>query len=385
MSESLLVGLTFNLKQNIRPALGAPDDALAEYDSLETIMAMEEVLTAAGHRVVRLEADESLLDSLRQHAPDICFNIAEGLRGEAREAQVPALLEMLGIPYTGSKVLGHAISLDKAATKRIWRDCGLPTPPFQVFGTGAERVDPQLRFPLFVKPLSEGTGMGINQGSTVGDEIELRSQARWVIQTYKQPALAEGYLPGREFTVGVIGNRPSPGAKHRNGRYNAHGYHVFPILEIDAEVGAGMGAYNAASKAFRPGEQGAPEYSCPADVPLRLERQLRSLAVRAFEGIGALDLGRVDFRLGADGRPYLIEINTLPGLNPLASDLCIMARAEGMSYFELINEILGLAWERHTLQSRRGALRLHSPRLRARAIDAGLAPIWAHATSRGGS
>jgi D-alanine-D-alanine ligase len=348
MSESLLVGLAFNLKRNVRPAPGAPVDALAEYDSPETIDAMEAALSAAGHGVIRLEADESLLDSVRRYAPDICFNIAEGLRGEAREAHVPALLEMLGIPYTGSKVLAHAISLDKATTKRIWRDCGLPTPPFQVFSTGDEVLDSRLPFPLFVKPLSEGTGMGINDRSTVHDEAELRSQVRWVVEAYRQPALAEAYLPGREFTVGLIGNRAAPLTARRNGRYNAEGYHLFPVLEIDAAIGVGEGAYNSASKALKPGEAGAPEYSCPADIPPRLERRMQDLALRAFEAVGALDLGRVDFRLGSDGRPYLIEINTLPGLNPVASDLCIMARAEGMSYFELINEILALAWERHT-------------------------------------
>ncbi len=376
MSESLLVGLTFNLRQNVRPAPGAPADALAEYDSPETIDAMETALAGAGHGVIRLEADESMLDSVRRYAPDICFNIAEGLRGEAREAQVPALLEMLGIPYTGSSVLAHAISLDKAATKRIWRDCGLPTPPFQVFSTGNERLDPRLPFPLFVKPLSEGTGMGINDRSTVQDEGELRSQVKWVIESYRQPALAEGYLPGREFTVGVIGNRPAGRWRRRSSRYNAQGYHLFPVLEIDARVGAGRGAYNAASKALKPGEAGAPEYSCPADIPPGLERRMGNLAVRAFDAIGALDLGRVDFRLGADGGPYLIEINTLPGLNPVASDLCIMARAEGMSYFELINDILALAWERHTGRGQRGGLRLGRRGGDGRELQAEMEALW---------
>lgn len=383
MNDSLLVGLTFNLRQNLLRAPGAPGDALAEYDSPETIQAMEDALMEGGHRVVRLEADESLLDSVRQFAPDICFNIAEGLRGEAREAQVPALLEMLGIPYTGSKVLPHAISLDKGATKRIWRDSGLPTPDFQVLGNGAEPLDPRLRFPLFVKPLSEGTGKGINEGSIVHDEDELRSQTGWVIQTYQQPALAEAYLPGREFTVGIIGNRPSPQGKHRNGRYKGRGYHVFPILEIDANVGAGRGAYNAASKSFNPGEGGAPAYFCPAEIPPSLERRMRNLAVRAFEAIGALDLGRVDFRLGFDGRPYIIEINTLPGLNPVASDLCIMARAEGMPYPELINEILDLAWERTVSQNPPSVLTPNKPRGGARVHESDLIPIWTH-TPRGG-
>ena len=341
------VALIYNLKYNVSVEPGAPPDALAEYDSVETVQAIEDALLAGRHQVIALEADETLPDTVRRAAPDICFNIAEGLRGDARESQVPALLEMLGIPYTGSKVLGHALSLDKAAAKRIWRDVGLPTAPFQIFHWGDELLDRQLTFPLFVKPLREGTGMGINGQSIVYDETQLREQVRWVIQTYRQPALVEGYLSGREFTVGLIGNTLSPREGRWNALYDERGFHLFPVLEIDASVGAGQGLYNAASKSFNPGEEGAPLYLCPADIPAALEAEMKQLAVTAFEAIGALDLSRVDFRLGSDGQPYLLEINTLPGLNPTVSDLCIMARAEGMHYTDLINEILYLAADRY--------------------------------------
>jgi len=354
------VALIYNLKYNVSIGPDAPPDALAEYDSIETVQALEDALLAGGHQVIPLEADKTLLDTVRQAAPDICFNIAEGLRGDARESQVPALLEMLGIPFTGSKVLAHAISLDKAATKRIWRDVGLPTTPFQALWRGDESLDGQLNFPLFVKPVHEGTGMGINGHSVVYDEAELRQQVRWVIDTYRQPALVESYLPGREFTVGLIGNTPSPGEMRWNGPlaslghrlYDEHGFHLFPALEIDASVGAGQGLYSAAAKSYNPGEEGAPLYLCPAEVPVTLEAEMKQLAVAAFEALGALDLGRVDFRLGSDGRPYLLEINTLPGLNPTLSDLCIMARAEGMHYTHLVNEILYLAADRYAQESR---------------------------------
>ncbi len=387
MATRLRVALVCNLKKNVVVRADAPPDALAEYDSMETVEALEEALLAGGHRVVLLEGDETLLDTVRQAAPDICFNIAEGLRGDAREAQVPALLEMLGIPYTGSKVMAQAISLDKAMTKRIWREVGLPTPPFQVFRRDDERLDSHLTFPLFVKPVHEGTGMGINGDSVAHNETELWRQVRWVIETYRQPALVEGYLPGREFTVGLIGNTRSPGQDRWHDAasaaslpsltlsmadvYDERGYHLFPVLEIDARVGAGQGLYNAASKAYSPGEGGAPLYLCPADIPGTLETALKGLAVQAFEAIGALDVGRVDFRLGYDGRPYLLEINTLPGLNPRVSDLCIMARAEGFHYTDLINEILNLAigrspWEaagdgRGSGLFQRAALRLGVP------------------------
>ena len=376
MKTGLRVGLIYNLKYNVEAGAGAPADALAEYDSVETIQALNGALRAGGHEVIPLEADETLVDTVRQVAPDICFNISEGLRGESRESQVPAMLEMLDIPYTGSKVLAHAISLDKAATKRIWRDFGLPTAPFQVLYRGDETLDRQLSYPLFVKPVHEGTGMGINDHSVVYDEAGLRKQARWVIQTYYQPALVEGYLPGREFTVGLIGNALAPGEKRWNGLYNERGFHIFPVLEIDANVGAGQGLYNAASKSYNPGEEGAPLYLCPANIPTILKVELRQMAMVAFETIGALDLGRVDFRLGEDGCPYLLEINTLPGLNPVVSDLCIMAQAEGIPYTDLINEILYLAVERY-VQKSRGHER------RARVLQSSMYHAWATAPMEG--
>jgi D-alanine-D-alanine ligase len=349
---SFRVALLYNLKHNATPEPDAPPDALAEYDSVETVQALEDALRAGGHQVIPLEGDKTLLDTIRQADPDIAFNICEGHRGDARESQVPALLELLGILYTGSKVLAHAISLDKAMAKRVWRDCGLPTAPFQVFYYGDEPLNRQLAFPLFVKPVREGTGMGINGRSVVHDEAELREQVCWVIQTYRQPALVEGYLPGREFTVGLIGNSLVPGQQQYNGLYDERGFHLFPVLEIDARVGAGQGLYNAAAKSYVPDEEGAPLYLCPADIPAVLETEMKQLAVAAFEAIGALDVSRVDFRLGADGQPYLLEINTLPGLNPTVSDLCIMARAGGMRYTDLINEILYLAADRYAKGSR---------------------------------
>jgi D-alanine-D-alanine ligase len=185
------IALIGNLKHKYQKDPHKPEDALAEFDSPETISALRTALESWGHRVIYLEADETLLDTIRRTSPAICFNIAEGLRGDSRESHVPALLEMFGIPYTGSKVLGHAISLDKAATKRIWRDCGLPTAPFQVFVHGKEPLHHELSFPLFVKPVREGTGMGINADSIVWDEQGLRKQARWVIENYHQPALVE--------------------------------------------------------------------------------------------------------------------------------------------------------------------------------------------------
>ena len=342
------VALLYNLKHNVPLEPGAPSDALAEYDSMETVQALEDALQAGGHQVIPLEGDETLVDTIRQADPDIAFNICEGHRGDARESQVPALLEMLGLPYTGSNILAHALSLDKAMAKRVWRDSGLPTAPFQVFHHGDEPLDGQLIFPLFVKPVREGSGMGINARSIVEEETALREQVGWLIRTYRQPALVEGYLPGREFTVGLLGNTPALGRRRSSGVYNpSTGFHIFPVLEVDVTpVAEAGGLYTSHVKMDLPL---APNYLCPAPIEPALAEELGRLAVAAFESIGALDVARVDFRLGADGRPYLMEINTLPGLNPTYSDLVIMARAEGMEYATLINEILHLALDRYGL------------------------------------
>ncbi len=339
------VALIYNSKHHVPLEPDAPPDALAEYDSEETIEGIASALESGGHTVLPMEADETLLDTIRRARVDICFNIAEGLHGDAREAQVPALLEMLGIPYTGSRVLAQAISLDKAITKRIWRDCGLPTAAFQVFSRDDEPLDPRLDFPLFVKPQCEGSGKGITPDSVVYDEAALRRQVRWVVQTYRQPALVETYLPGREFTVGLLGNTLAPGEPPPSPLYDERGFHVFPVMEIDlSPIAESRGIYDSHVKSELP--LGA-NYRCPASIPEELAWEMKRLAVAAFEAIGALDFSRVDIRLGADGRPYLLEINTLPGLNPTYSDLVLAARADGLLYVELILEILKLAAGRY--------------------------------------
>jgi D-alanine-D-alanine ligase len=191
--------------------------------------------------------------------------------------------------------------------------------------------------------------MGIDPGSVVWDERQLRERVALVLDRYQQPALAEAYLPGREFTVGYLGNRGGIADRRRPWLYDQHGYHLFPVLEVDCSQGITPGLYGVQSKSLEVGAAGAPRYLCPAPVNGALRRHLQELAVAAGEAIGALDVSRVDFRLDAQGQPYLLEINTLPGLNPGLSDLCIMAAAEGMSYETLITEILYLGAARFGL------------------------------------
>jgi D-alanine-D-alanine ligase len=327
----------------------SPPDAGAEYDRTETIHAIQQAIESGGHQAGFIPADPEIPFHLQEFKPDICFNIAEGIRGDAREAQVPALLEMMGVPYTASRVLANAVSLDKTLTKRIWRDANLPVVPFQEFGSREDAIRPGLRFPLFVKPAREGTGMGVDLGAVVQNESELRNRVAWVLETYRQPALVETFLPGREFTVGVMGRQDALATTCRLQLYGPDGFHRFPILEIESQHSITPGVYGYKAKSKDLTEPGAPGYLCPADLPEKDVDRLQRLALRAHRAIGAKDVSRVDFRLDAHDNPYLLEINTLPGLNPAVSDLCIMSRAEELPYNELILEILDLAAARFGL------------------------------------
>jgi D-alanine-D-alanine ligase len=342
------VAVLANIKEKGKPLpQGVPPDAGADYDYIETIDYIRAAIETDGHQTVFLQADASLPDTLRREAPDICFNIAEGLGGDAREAQTPALLELFKIPYTGSRVMANAISLDKTLTKRIWRDRRLPVAPFQEFIVGDESLRPELRFPLFVKPAREGTGMGVDLKAIVNSEAELRERAEYIIRVYKQPALVETYLSGREFTIGLIGRWDAKRySRHPEWYDDKYGYHIFPLLELDSTRSVTPQVYSQASKSKSVGEEGAPGYICPADVPPELARKISNLAARAHLAIKAIDVSRTDIRLNAEGEPVLMEINTLPGLTPEYSDLCLEAKSEGIAYEDLILDILYLGASR---------------------------------------
>jgi D-alanine-D-alanine ligase len=354
-SKPWLVAVLANIKDDLTvlPA-DVPADALADFDHIETIQTIRAAIESGGHKTVFIQADRNLPFNLRDVQPDICFNIAEGLGGDAREAQVPALLEMLRIPYTHSRVMANAISLDKTLTKRIWRDRRLPVAPFQEFIVGTEPLRAELEFPLFVKPAREGTGMGVDTKAVVQNESELQERVNYIIQKYRQPALVETFLSGREFTCGLIGRWDSKKySRHPEWYDTKYGYHVFPVLELDNTRSVTPGVYSNASKAQSVGTEGAPGYICPAEIDPELTRKLQALAIKAHMAIKAIDVSRTDIRLNAKGEPVLIEINTLPGLTPGYSDLCIEAAAEGIRYEDLILDILYLGASRWGMVSAR--------------------------------
>jgi D-alanine-D-alanine ligase len=343
------VAVIANVKGETPLPIDGPADAGAEFDRRETIQAIQDAIETEGHQSVFLSADGNLPFSLRDVQPDICFNISEGLGGDAREAQVPALLEMLRLPYTASRVLTNAIALDKTMTKRIWRDSGLPIAEFQEFTRCTEPLSHRLHYPLFVKPPREGTGMGVDEHSIVFNDKELRQRIAWVIDNYHQPALVEEFLPGREFTIGVLGRQDAHQYSLCPEIYDANGFHHFPTLEVDTHDSVTPGVYSHHAKVLGFEDLGVPGFICPAKVSRELSLRLHELAVKAHLAIGAQDVSRVDMRMNSAGQPVLMEINTLPGLSPGFSDLCIISDKSGISYRSLILEILYLGAARFGL------------------------------------
>ncbi len=345
------ITLLANLKKNAPTWPGMSPDQWDDLDSEKTIESIMHALRARGHHVTFLEGNATLYEKLPQVKPDICFNICEGHFGDSREAQVPALLEMLRIPYTGSRVLTMALTLDKPMTKRVLAYHNLPTPPFQVLERVHEPLDPDMRFPLFLKPSREGTGMGVTAESIVHNEAQLRSQLRHLLDKYDQPVLVEHFIEGREITVGVVGNLTSPVAWRLPDDETAprvsRGLHFFPPLEVDMSryPEEEMGIYTSRIKTELAEDF---HYLCPAPLTEAQVQELNFLTAATFRVTGCLDVARVDFRLDKhdNDKPYILEINPLPGLNPGYSDLCIEALAGGWTYEELVNRILDEAAER---------------------------------------
>jgi D-alanine-D-alanine ligase len=348
------VALLANLKKNAPTWPGMSPDQWDDLDSWETIQSISTALEKGGHQVTFLEGDHTLYNNLLAVSPDICFNICEGHFGDARESQVPAILEMLRIPYTGSRVMTLALALDKPMTKRVLAYHELPTPAFQAFEREDEPLDPKMTFPMFVKPSREGTGMGVSAESIVHNEVQLRTQLKRIFERYNQPALVEQYIEGREITVGVIGNLKPPVARRipddEDARRILWGLEFFPPLEINMEAypAEEAGLYTNKMKVELAHEF---HYLCPAPLTDTQLEDLYWLAATTFRVMGCYDVARIDFRLDANdnNKPYILEINPLPGLNPEYSDLCIESAAAGWSYDQLINRILDEAIYRQNI------------------------------------
>jgi len=347
------VALLANLKANAPKFDGMAEDQWDDLDSEKTVNSLVNAIRAGGNTCEFFEGNITLIDTLPEYKPDICFNICEGHFGDAREAHIPAILEMLRIPYTGSKVMTLSLALDKPITKRILSYHELPTPAFQTFERVDEPLNNDMLFPLFVKPSREGTGMGVSGKSIVNDETELREQVAYIHERYKQPALVERFISGREVTVGVVGNLIGPVARRLPADESAprieSGLRFFPPMEVnlqpfeDSDI-----VYSNRLKVDLADQL---DYICPAPLDDDMVDELNWLTAAVFRVTGALDVSRVDFRLDAEDnwKPNILEINPLPGLSPGISDLVIEAAAEGVDHTFLVNMILNTALKRYGL------------------------------------
>lgn len=335
------IGITYDLRQDYLKA-GFGEEETAEFDRLDTIEAIDQTLRQLGYTTDRIGNVRNLIERLvASDRWDMVFNIAEGLRGFGREAQVPAVLDAYAVPYTFSDPLVLSLTLHKGMTKRVIRDMGVPTPDFFVVETESDVDMVDLPFPLFAKPVAEGTGKGISAASKIVNKDELASVCMNLLEMYGQPVLVETFLPGREFTVGIIGTGKSAMA--------------IGVIEILLQEEAEADAYSYYNKAKY---ADLVEYRLVNDVEAQ---RAKEVALAAWRGLGCRDGGRIDLRADAAGMPNFIEVNPLAGLNPEHSDLCIIARKLGMTYKSLIGAIMSSAHERYpsiVLDSRMKASRL---------------------------
>jgi D-alanine-D-alanine ligase len=327
------VGLSYDLKEAVAHNQGQPEDALEEYDSVETVNAIQSAIEAKGHTVVRLGGGREFLNHVLQEKVDFVFNISEGLGSyRSREAQVPSVLEMLDIPYSGADPQCLAVCLDKHLTKKIVSWEGIPTPEWRVIEEGQlKSIDwKAMPSPAFVKPVWEGSSKGIRLTSLVREPAKLEKTVTECIQHYHQPVLVEEFIAGEEVTVGMVGNITPK---------------LIGIMRVVPRQKTPDFVYSLEVK--RDYER-LVEYECPAGLPKKTLSLIEDYSRKAFKLLECRDFARMDYRIGADGTPYFLEINPLAGLNPRSSDLIIMAGLVGIKYNELIGSIFEAALRRYS-------------------------------------
>lgn len=324
----------------------------AEYDPVHTVESIRRGIEEAGHEYLFIEGDEEAYERIRSARPDLVFNRSEGIRGESRESHIPAMLEMLGIPYVGSGVLTLALCLNKEWTKQLLRGAGITTPESFLISSAADlRESPVLEhhlpYPMILKPNAEGSSIGINEDNVVEDAAALRNKAIAMMNTYPGAILAEQFIPGREISVGVLGKAPRVG---HPAAFAAEPLEVLPFLEVDfsrlpPEVG------NVFGQRAKSTYDDLSHYLCPAPLEAALEKSLRETSLAACRVLGIRDFARLDFRIGTDGVPCFLEVNPLPGMDydeetKDFSFFIIMALRSGLTYGALVDRLLRSAWSR---------------------------------------
>jgi D-alanine-D-alanine ligase len=329
------IGITYDLRAEYL-ASGLGEEETAEFDRPDTIEAIDKTLRDLGHTTDRIGNIKSLTNRLAGGGCwDLVFNIAEGLHGFGREAQVPALLEAYRIPYVFSDPLVLSITLHKGIAKQLVKGCGLATPDFTVVDIPDMLYHINMSFPLFAKPVAEGTGKGVTAASILHDRAQLLTVGLELLHSFKQPVLIETYLPGREFTVGIVGT----GSTARS----------IGVVEVVLLGDADPGVYSYRNKEI-----------CEEVVAYHLvddkeAKEAERLAIACWQALGCRDAGRVDLRSDDRARPHFIEVNPLAGLHPEHSDLCIIASKVNMPYQQLIESILVEAGQRVQTRGINGA------------------------------
>lgn len=342
-NKKLGIAFIYNVRHK-KPSLADRQAmAEAEFDEPSTINDISLIFNKLGYRVYRVEANEESYIKLKKLKTkiDLAFNIAEGIYGHDREAQIPAMLEMLRIPYVGSKPLSQAICLNKAKTKEILSYHHIPTPKFQLINKKNEKLKKNLEYPLIVKPNSEGSSKGIFNDCLVKNKRELHKKINEILINFRQPALVEEFLRGREFTMGLIGNDPIK---------------VLPLVEINflniPKNLAPMDSYEVKWLVDNPKSQYTPTATCPAKISKKLFLKIKKICFETKKVLEILDWCRIDLRLDKNGAPNILEVNQIPGIIPDPKEnsrFPLAARVAGYTFDETLDKIIKSACQRYNI------------------------------------
>ncbi len=333
---------------NVRHKYPDPNDPRAQletdFDDPETIEWMIKHFKKTGYNVIPIEANEDAYEKLKKNKKkiDLVFNYSMGIYGKDRYAHLPAMLEMLQLPYTGPSPLSEALLLNKAKSRDVFISKKIPTPLSQVFYSADEKLDKKMEFPLIVKPCCRGSSAGITNNSVVKNEEELRNQVKFIIDTFHEPALVQMFLTGREFSIPMLGNPPE----------------ILPIIEVDHSVTPnGFAKIDSLEIKWIVEEQDKnfteKHFSCPAKITKSFERKLKNICLKVWDALEIVDLCRIDIRCDQKGRPYVLDVNSPPGLIPpevsLTSYFPLSARVAGIDYDSLLKRIIEEAARRYNV------------------------------------
>ncbi|MBN2157252.1 MAG: hypothetical protein JW776_14500 [Candidatus Lokiarchaeota archaeon] len=323
---------------NVQPEGYDPEfdgEKYAEFDSRETVETIYNSLLDLGYVVTPIEFRNGFIEQLRQLKPDLVFNIVEGIQGADREAQAPAIYEYLGLRYTGSRPMGHALALDKVMAKRVMEHYGVRTAPFCVFDEPITSFNQShMKFPMIIKPSCEGSSVGIDNNAKVDDIKALIFRVNYVIETYKQPALVEQFIEGREFNQAIIGNKNPI---------------LFPIVEIDYSY-LPKGVNKFSSYEVKTSLDDPESTICPANITEEEAQRIGQATLGAYRALGILDYARMDLRMDNEGNIYILEVNSIPGIAPGEEENNSMPKAVreyGWTYTQMIGAIVDTALERY--------------------------------------